>query len=111
VSRHGGEGLLEGDDGEPDGCRSGAVVGTAWHGALEHDAFRRALLAHVASARGRSFVPGDVDFARARETRLDALGDLMEGHLDTSRLAALIENGAPAGLPDVRTEVGACFAS
>ena len=44
VERHGGEPLLTGDDGKPDGCRDGAVLGTSWHGALEHDAFRRALL-------------------------------------------------------------------
>jgi adenosylcobyric acid synthase len=111
VSRHGGEGLLEGDDGEPDGCRAGAVIGTSWHGALEHDSFRRALLARVAAARGRTFVPGDVAFARARAARLDALGDLVENHLDTARLGGLIEHGPPPGLPDVRTEVGACFAS
>ncbi len=111
VARHGGEGLLEGDDGRLDGCRAGAVLGTSWHGALEHDSFRRALLVRLAAARGRDFVPGEVEFAAAREARLDALGDLVAHHLDTDRLAELIEHGPPAGLPDLITEVRPCFAS
>jgi adenosylcobyric acid synthase len=110
VTRHGGEGLLEAG-GEPDGCRLGPVLGTSWHGALEHDAFRRALLVRLAAERGRSFLPGDTSFAGAREARLNVLGDLIADHLDTDRLAELIENGPPAGLPDVRTEVRPCFAS
>jgi len=110
VSRHGGEPLLE-CDGEPDGCRHGAVLGTSWHGALEHDEFRRALLVRLAAERGRAFVPGDTSFASARAARLDALGDLVAGHLDTARLAELIEAGPPDGLPDIRTEVRPCFAS
>jgi adenosylcobyric acid synthase len=110
VTRHGGEGLLEAGD-EPDGCRFGPVLGTSWHGALENDAFRRALLVRLAAERGRGFVPGDTSFARAREARLDVLGDLIEAHLDTDKLAELIEHGPPAGLPDVRTEVRPCFAS
>jgi adenosylcobyric acid synthase len=76
VERRGGEPLLVGDDGEPDGCVAGSVYGTSWHAALEHDAFRRALLARVAAARGRPFSPGSGAFAAAREARLDLLGDL-----------------------------------
>jgi adenosylcobyric acid synthase len=112
VELHGsGEPLLRGDDGEPDGARAGAVLGTLWHGALEHDSFRRALLAWVAQARGRRFVPGSRSFAAAREARLDALGDLVADHLDTNRLTALIERGVPADLPTVTTEVRACLPS
>jgi adenosylcobyric acid synthase len=111
VARHGGEPLLHADDGEPEGCRTGAVLGTSWHGALEHDAFRRALLAWVAGVRGRRFVPGAAAFAALREARLDALGDLVADHLDTGRLAALIERGAPANLPTLMTEVRPCCAS
>ncbi len=102
------ETLFLAEDGEPDGCRLGSVIGTSWHGVLEHDAFRRALLQHVASLRGRRFVPGTVPFASAREARLDVLGDLAEKHLDTGRLAALIEGGAPRDLPSVTTEVRPC---
>lgn len=112
VTRHGGEPLLrDAGDQEPDGCRSGAVIGTSWHGALEHDAFRRALLLQVARVRERDFRPGDVNFAAARESRLDVLGDLIERHVDTDRLTDLISGGVPAGLPTVHTEVRTCSVS
>ncbi len=111
VTRHGGEPLLTADDGEPEGCRAGALLGTSWHGALEHDAFRRALLRWVADARGRSFAPGTTPFAAVRAARLDALGDLIGDHLDTARLCALIEGGVPAGLPTLTTEVRPCLPS
>jgi adenosylcobyric acid synthase len=111
IERHGGEPLLVGDDGERDGCRTGDVVGTSWHGALEHDAFRRALLTRVAAARGRRFVAGTGSFAAAREARLDVLGDLVADHVDTARLAELIDGGVPAGLPTIQTEVRPCCAS
>jgi adenosylcobyric acid synthase len=92
-------GVATADGGEPflDGCRVGDVWGTTWHGALENDAFRRAFLADVAERAGRDFTPApDTDFARLREDRLDALGDLVEHHLDTDALLSLIENGPPA---------------
>jgi adenosylcobyric acid synthase len=112
VTRHGGEPLLrDSGDQEPDGCRAGEVLGTSWHGALEHDAFRRALLTHVARVRGRDFRPGDTGFAAAREGRLDVLGDLIEQHVDTDRLTDLINGGVPAGLPNVHTEVRTCSVS
>jgi adenosylcobyric acid synthase len=111
VTRHGGEPLLQASDSEPDGCRAGALLGTSWHGALEHDDFRRALLAWVAAARGRRFVPGTRAFAAVREARLDALGDLVADHLDTDRLTALIEHGPPADLPTIATEAIPCLPS
>jgi adenosylcobyric acid synthase len=111
VERRGGERLLAADCGEPDGCRVGNVAGTSWHGALEHDAFRRALLAHVADVRGRRFVPGAGSFAAAREAHLDVLGDLVADHVDTARLQELIDGGVPAGLPTIQTEVRPCCAS
>ncbi|MDL4777455.1 MULTISPECIES: cobyric acid synthase [Thermomonosporaceae] len=97
-------GLVDVEGGEPflDGCRLGAVYGTTWHGALENDGFRRAFLADVARRAGRDFTPApDVSFARLREATLDALGDLVEEHLDTDALWRIIEGGAPAGLPVV----------
>jgi adenosylcobyric acid synthase len=105
------EPLLLGDDGEPDGCRAGAVYGTSWHGALEHDAFRRALLQRVAGARGRRFVPGTTPFSAIRAARLDALGDLVERHLDTAAITDLIDRGAAADLPTIVPEVRPCCAS
>ena len=83
-----------------DGCRRGAVWGTSWHGALENDEFRRAFLAEVAALAGRDFTPAPgTDFAAVREARLDALGDLVAGHLDTAALSQLISGGPVPGLP------------
>lgn len=111
VARHGGEALLRDDDGEPDGCRSGWTLGTSWHGALEDDGLRRALLREVAAARGRAFEPGSHTFAALRERRLDALGDLVGDHLDGDAVLALLEAGAPGDLPTITAEVRACCAS
>ncbi|MFI6479027.1 cobyric acid synthase [Nonomuraea sp. NPDC050663] len=102
-------GVVTVSGGEPflDGCREGDVFGTTWHGALENDAFRRAFLREVAALSGRDFTadPGTC-FADLREERLDALGDLVERHLDTDALLRLIEQGTgpvptlpPAGRP------------
>ncbi|MFI0480694.1 cobyric acid synthase [Actinomadura sp. 9N215] len=90
--------------GEPflDGCRKGAVWGTTWHGAMENDGFRRAFLRDVAQESGRDFTPApDVSFQALREATLDALGDLVEQHLDTGAVWRIIEHGAPRGLPVV----------
>ena len=100
-------GVVQVTGGEPflDGCRAGpggAVWGTSWHGTMENDQFRRAFLAEVARLAGRDFAPApDTDFAKLREARLDALGDLVADHLDTAALAQLISGGAPPGLPVV----------
>ncbi|GAA4315221.1 adenosylcobyric acid synthase [Actinomadura luteofluorescens] len=91
-------------EGEPflDGCRKGAVWGTTWHGAMENDGFRRAFLADVARTAEREFVPApDVSFEALREATLDALGDLVEEHMDTDAVWRIIEGGAPGGLPVV----------
>jgi adenosylcobyric acid synthase len=95
------------EDGEPEGCRQGAVVGFSWHGVLEHDLFRRRLLQWVMPG----FVPGETPFAEVREARLDALGDLVAEHLDVEKVATLIEHGPPLELPTIATEVRECCAS
>jgi adenosylcobyric acid synthase len=83
-----------------DGCRSGAIWGTSWHGTLENDQFRRAFLTDVAALAGRDFKPApDTDFAALRDAGLDRLGDLVADHLDTAAIRRLIEDGAPPGLP------------
>jgi adenosylcobyric acid synthase len=87
-----------------DGCQLGSVYGTSWHGIFENDDFRRAFLRMVADHTGRRFTTApDVSFNGVRERRLDALGDLVEKHLDTAALLALIDTGAPADLPVVRS--------
>jgi adenosylcobyric acid synthase len=85
-----------------DGCRRGAVWGTSWHGVLENDDFRRAFLTEVAALAGRDFTPAPgTDFAAAREARLDSLGDLVAGYLDTDALSSLISGGPTPGRPAV----------
>jgi adenosylcobyric acid synthase len=97
---HGVAELLGGDEEFLDGCRSGAVWGTHWHGSLESDGFRREFLRLVARLAGRRFEPApDTSFAALREEQLDRLADLIDAHTDTAALLRLIEDGAPAGLP------------
>ena len=99
VDVFGGEPLLRTDTGGEDGCVAGAVLATSWHGLLEHDAFRRALLRWVADRRGLRYSPGLARFADLREARLDTLGDLLTVHADTAAIAGLVSGGAPPGLP------------
>ncbi|HWC82183.1 MAG TPA: cobyric acid synthase [Pseudonocardiaceae bacterium] len=102
VSRRGADlpGLVTLPDGEPEGALAGPVAGTHWHGLLENDAARRALLDWAASLAGRDFRPGpEVCFAEVRAAQLDLLGDLVAEHLDTALVSKLLAHGAPAGLP------------
>ena len=92
----------------PGGCRSGAVFGTAWHGTLESDEFRRGFLAEVAALAGRDFTPQPgTSFAAIRQARLDTLADLVADHLDQAALDRLIEHGAPPDLPVIAPAGGA----
>jgi adenosylcobyric acid synthase len=89
-----------------DGCSSGSVRGTTWHGIFDADGFRRAFLRELAAQTGREFVGADdVVFADVRTRRLDALADLVADHLDTAAITYLIENGAPKGLSVLRTSL------
>lgn len=83
----------------PGGCRDGVVWGTIWHGLFDDDAARHAFLAEVAALTGKPAPDGSVSFAAQREARLDLLADAIDEHLDTAALLALIEGGAPTGLP------------
>jgi adenosylcobyric acid synthase len=105
VRRLGGEPLFEAD-GEA-GCLVGATLGTSWHGVLESDGFRRALLTWVAGRRGLDWTPGEMPFAAAREAQLDRLGDLVAENVDREALFRLIEDGPPVGLPVVRGQLSA----
>lgn len=91
-------GRVVADSGEefPGGVRRGVVSGTMWHGSLESDDFRAAMLAEVAERAGITREPSGVCFADARERRLDLLGDLAEAHMDVDGLLALARDGAPA---------------
>jgi adenosylcobyric acid synthase len=97
-------GRVEVAGGEPflDGVRSGSVFGTMWHGSLEGDALRARFLQEVAALTGHGgFRPGDVSFAAAREQRIELLADLVEEHLDLTRIVDLIGDGPPE-LPALR---------
>jgi len=106
---HGGTPLITDTAGAAEGCVVAGTLGTSWHGLLEHDEARRALLRWVAARRNLDFVPAPaVSFAAERERQLDILGDLVEQHLDTDGLRALIERGVPTDLPDLLLECAPC---
>jgi adenosylcobyric acid synthase len=78
-------------DGSGEGIAAGPLFGTHWHGLLENDAFRRALLREVACHAGRDFTPApDTNFAAMRSRQLDLLGDLVAEYLDRNLLASII---------------------
>ena len=109
--RDGGAALLADGSAAGEGCVSGAVLGTSWHGLLEGDAVRRDLLGWVAQRRGRSWKPGCEPFAAVRERHLDRLGDLIEENADTDALLRLIERGAPPDLPALAPGGALCSSS
>jgi adenosylcobyric acid synthase len=102
VVRSGDPHLLDGE-----GSDAGAVLGTHWHGLLENDAFRRALLRRAADQAGRTgFVPAPAtSFAAHRTAQLDVLADLVEAHIDIRALEHVINHGVPADLPVVTTRL------
>ena len=104
-------GRVDVEGGEPffadEGCALGSVAGTTWHGLFENDEWRRRYLVGVAEMTGKSFVPAsDHDFAQRRETRIDALADLIDEHLDTDGITALLSDDARSSLPKVTLRLG-----
>jgi adenosylcobyric acid synthase len=100
---HHGRVRVASGDAFPGGVRSGAVLGTMWHGCLEGDAFRAAWLREAAAAVGRDDLDvGTVSFPAAREARIDAIADAVEEHLDLDALLRLVEHGPTPGLAPVR---------
>ena len=91
-----------------EGALAGPIAATHWHGLLDNDAFRRALLRWAAGHANRpGFAPAaDTRVAGIRARQLDLLGDLVADHLDTAAVTRLIEKGAPPGLPILRTTRG-----
>jgi len=104
VRRDGGEPLFRTAE-DTEGCMTGTTLATSWHGVLESDGFRRALLLWVARERGLDWSPGEASFAAARETQLEKLGDLIADHVDREALLRLIDEGARPGFPIVRHQV------
>ncbi|MGH3492114.1 MAG: cobyric acid synthase, partial [Sciscionella sp.] len=92
-------GIVHRDGADPffaeEGCRSGPVAGTVWHGVMENDAFRRNYLYEIAARCNRRFtVAPDTSFEAVRETRLDRLADLVADHLDHAAVRRLLTTGA-----------------
>jgi adenosylcobyric acid synthase len=110
IERAGGDPLIVTADGEPEGARQGVVLGLSWHGVLEHDDFRRRLLAWVAQLRGRDFIPSSEAFETHRERQLARVGQLVGEHLDTAAVMDLLASGPPSDLSALTTEVTPCFA-
>ncbi len=100
VARSGDPTLIDGA-GSDAGSDNGTVLGTHWHGLLENDGFRRALLRRVATQAGRDGFTAapDTAFAAERAAQLDLLGDLVAAHLDTAALEHVIDHGAAPDLP------------
>ena len=92
---HHGRVTVHDDDEFLGGARRDRVFGTMWHGSLESDDFRSAVLAEVARASGEERAASGVSFAAAREARLDLLAYLVEEHLDLDALLELAQTGAP----------------
>jgi adenosylcobyric acid synthase len=81
-----------------EGCRSagGQVLGTNLHGLFDEDGFRAAFLTAVADRAGRTWAPGGVSFALARQAQFDRLADVLEEHVDLDALERLISRARPA---------------
>jgi adenosylcobyric acid synthase len=84
------------EDDEAQGIVRGAVFGTHWHGLLDNDEFRRAWLARVGDAAGRSgFVVADTNVAARRDAQVDVIADLLASHLDVGAVLSLLDDPAP----------------
>ncbi|WP_068251559.1 cobyric acid synthase [Janibacter corallicola] len=81
----------DGGEGFPGGHALGPVRGSIWHGTLECDDFRRALLADVAATTGSAWAPqvGAAPFATRREAMIDTLADALETHADLDAVLEL----------------------
>ncbi len=77
----------------PGGHAVGPVRGSIWHGTLECDDFRRAVLADVAATTGARWTAqaGAAPFAARRERMIDILADAVETHVDVDSLIDIIQ--------------------
>jgi len=93
--------LITTDTGEGEGVLAGPIAATHWHGLLETDAVRRALLGWAAELAGRTGfrVAPATSFAETRAAQLDLLGDLVADHLDTAAVLDLLAGGGSTDRP------------
>ena len=75
-----------------DGVHVGPVWGTMWHGAFEHDEFRRTWLADAARHAGSSWRPhsDELGYQARREAMIETLADALEAHVDVDRILHLV---------------------
>jgi adenosylcobyric acid synthase len=97
-------GRVEVEGGDPffadEGCVSGSVAGTLWHGLFENDHWRRQYLNDIARRAGKNFIPeNQYDFAARRESRIESLANLIDEHLDTAALLGLLNDRTHVALP------------
>jgi cobyric acid synthase CobQ len=103
-------GRVEVEGGDPffanEGCVSGPVAGTLWHGLFENDHWRREYLIDIARRAGKHFIPeSEYDFAARRESRIESLADLIDEHLDTAALIGLLSADAYGALPRMNLDL------
>jgi adenosylcobyric acid synthase len=76
------------------------VVGTSLHGLFEADDLRAAILAWAAARAGvANPARHGVEFAAARQARIDRIADTLEAHLDLDRLWQIVTAGARDEVP------------
>ena len=99
-SRHGGEAMIDDASTEGEGGAVGAVLGTSWHGLVEGDEVRRGSARLGGGAPRPAGVGGHRALRRGpRALTSTARFALISEHVDLAALEAIIEGGAPPGLP------------
>ena len=65
--------------------------GTMWHGAFEHDEFRRTWLSDIARHAGSSWRPNpdEPGYQVRREAMIETLADAVEAHVDVDQILHL----------------------
>jgi len=85
---------LVADDDSLLGWHRGHLCGTTLHGLFEDDAFRSGVLGWAAAQSGKQWSPSGVSFAAARLSRLDAIADALETHLDMGAVTRIISSAS-----------------
>ncbi|MBR2736440.1 MAG: cobyric acid synthase [Firmicutes bacterium] len=70
------------ENGEPDGCAAGNVLGTYLHGLFDNKEFTEACCRWIARVRGKDLSVKAVDYNRYKEAQYDKLAELLRKSLD-----------------------------
>ena len=88
------------EDGRPDGCVCGRVIGTYLHGILETDEFTRCLLMLLGKEKGidgaylEQAIAAAASYRAFKESQYDLLADAVRQHLDMERICEIIHAGS-----------------